>query len=65
MRVKRDFEINGIKFRLNEGNKFICKSKYKVVYYCEGFDWVEIGSANSKKEAIEIAKEFQIGRAHV
>lgn len=38
MRVKRDFEINGIKFRLNEGNKFICKSKYKVVYYCEGFD---------------------------
>lgn len=43
MRVKRDFEINGIKFRLNEGNKFICKSKYKVVYYCEGFDWKEGG----------------------
>ena len=39
MRVKRDFEINGIKFRLNEGNKFICKSKYKV----------EIGRASGRE----------------
>lgn len=58
MKVNRDFEINGAKFHLNDGRKFVCKSKYTVVYYAEGFDWIEIGSADSKKEAIQIAKEF-------
>ena len=58
MKVNRDFEIKGAKFHLKDGKKFICKSKYIVVYYAEGFDWVEIGIANSKKEAIQIAKDF-------
>lgn len=59
MRVNRDFEINGVKFHLNEGRKFVYQSKYEVVYYCENLDcWIEIGSANSKKEAIQVAKEF-------
>ncbi len=58
MRVNRDFEINGVKFHLNEGRKFVYQSKYEVVYYCEDLGWIEIGSADTKKEAIQVAKEF-------
>lgn len=57
--MKRDFKLKGIKFRLNNGKKFVYQSKYEVVYYCDSLEcWIEIGSANSKKEAIEVAKTF-------
>lgn len=59
MKVNRDFEINGAKFHLNDNKGVFCKSKYILMYYVEGFDWVEItGLVNSKKEAIQLAKDF-------
>lgn len=60
MKVNRDFEINGVKFHMNDGRKNKGEGKYKLTFYHLGFEnWVEIsGIINTKKEAIQLAKEF-------
>ena len=57
----RDFTINGVEFHLNDNpwhNEF--EGKYRLLYWNTGLEKsINIGTFNTKKRAIEFAKEYE------
>ena len=57
----RDFQVDGLRFHLNDGYNPRIEGKYRVVFWHEGYEqWRFVCNCNSKAEAVRTIRMFSV-----